>query len=401
MDHSLIRKLTKSSGSKIVLLILDGLGGIPAGPNGKTELEQANTPNLDRLAKEGVCGLHEPISAGITPGSGPAHLSVFGYDPIEHQIGRGVLEALGVNFDLQPGDVAARGNFCTVDANGLITDRRAGRIATEINAGLCDMLRTIKLPGVELFVDPVKEHRLLVVLRGEGISGDVEDTDPQAEGVKPLDPKATSPAGEKTAGLIKQFVDQAAEVIGKESPANMLTLRGFATRPSWPTFGEVYGMKAAAVASYPMYRGVGKLVGMEALETGSEIEDEVDTLEQSWNDYDFFYFHVKKTDSYGENGDYDHKVEVIEHVDALIPRFTALKPDVIVVTGDHSTPSALKAHSWHPVPVLIWSPVCRPDGVQSFGESACLGGALGNNVPGKSLLPIAMANAGRLEKFGA
>lgn len=401
MNFEVVRKLVRAAETKIVLFIMDGLGGLPMEAGGKSELEAAKTPNLDRLAAEGVCGLHEPIAAGITPGSGPAHLSVFGYDPMEHQIGRGVLEALGVNFDLGPGDVAARGNFCTVDGSGLITDRRAGRIPTEKNSELCAKLRNIKLNGAELFVDTVKEHRLLVVLRGEGLSGDLEDTDPQAVGKKPLEPKATSPAGKKTADLVKQFVDQAAEVLADERPANMLTLRGFASRPTWPTLGELFGVRTAAIASYPMYRGVAKLVGMEALETGPEIEDEFTTLEQHWDKFDFFYFHVKKTDSYGEDGDFDHKVAVIEKVDALIPRLTALNPDVVVVTGDHSTPSALKSHSWHPVPVLLRSRYCRPDGVVSFGESACRSGGLGPRIPGAALMPLAMANGGRMEKFGA
>ena len=401
MDLDLIRKLSKPAETKVVLFVLDGLGGIPSGPARKTELESASTPNMDGLTSEGICGLHDPIGPGITPGSGPAHLSIFGYDPIEYQIGRGVLEALGVNFDLQPGDVAARGNFCTVDAAGLITDRRAGRIPTETNQDLCALLRNARLEGVELFVDTVKEHRLLVVLRGDGLSGDLSDTDPQAEGKKPLEPTATSPEAARTVDLVKDFVSQAQKILADQRPANMLTLRGFASRPTWPAIGEIYGLRAAAIASYPMYRGVGKLIGMEALETGPEIEDEFDTLERSWNDYDFFYFHVKKTDSYGENGDYAHKVQVIEKVDKLFPRLTALKPDVVVVTGDHSTPSAMKAHSWHPVPVLLWSPLCRPDGVARFAESACVAGGLGPRIAGSALMPLAMAHAGRIEKFGA
>ena len=401
MDFQLAQKLIIENESKVVLFIMDGLGGIPSGPQNKTELEAADTPNLDALAKEGVCGLHQPIGSGITPGSGPAHLSVFGYDPIVHQVGRGVLEAIGVNFDLQAGDVAARGNFCTVDDAGVITDRRAGRIPTEKNTELCELLRGITVPGVEVFIETVKEHRFLIVLRGPGLSGEIEDTDPQAVGKKPLAPKAEQSGAEDTAAYVQQFIDQAAAVLKDQHPANMLTLRGFASQPRWPTIGEIWGVKAGAIAAYPMYRGVGKLVGMEVIETGTEVEDEFDTLEKRWNDYDFFFFHVKPTDSAGENGDYDLKVSIIERVDRLIPRLMALKPDSLLVTGDHSTPAAMKAHSWHPVPALLWSPLCRPDDVRVFGERACVNGGLGPRIPGADLMPLMMANAGRLEKFGA
>jgi len=401
MDFSLAQKLTVNSDKKVILMVLDGLGGLPGGPEGKTELETASTPNLDSLAHEGICGLHVPVGPGITPGSGPAHLGVFGYDPMKYQIGRGVLEALGVNFDLAAGDVAARGNFCTVDADGFITDRRAGRIPTEKNKKLCEILRGVKVPGVEIFVEPVKEHRMLLVLRGDGLNGAVNDTDPQAEGLKPLEPEPAKPGARKTAGLVKKFVDGAAAALSAMKPANMLTLRGFAQRPDWPTFGDIWGVRAAAVAAYPMYRGVAKLVGMDVLETGTELEDEFDTLIERWNEYDFFYFHVKPTDSAGEDGDFNRKVSIIERVDRQIPRLMQMKPDVLVVTGDHSTPAVMKAHSWHPVPTFIWSELCRPDSVKAFGETACAAGALGYGFPAVDLIPLAMANAGRLEKFGA
>ncbi len=401
MDFEILKRLHVENESKVVLFIMDGLGGLPSGSEGKTELEAAHTPNLDALAAKGICGLHEPIGPGITPGSGPAHLSIFGYDPIQHQVGRGVLSALGIEFDLQEGDVAARGNFCTIDKNGLITDRRAGRIPTETNKKLCEKLRTIKVPGVEVFVEPVKEYRLLLVLRGTGLEGAIADTDPQQVGKEPLDPRAYDSASEKTAGLVKQFLEQAREVLANEKPANMLTLRGFASRPSWPTFPEVFGVRAAAIAGYPMYRGVAKLVGMDVLDTGSEVPEELDTLEKRWNDYDFFYFHVKKTDSSGEDGDYDKKVHIIEDVDKQIPRLLDLDPDVVVVTGDHSTPCAMQSHSWHPVPVLISGKNCRTDSVTTFGERACMAGGLGPRIPGTALMPIAMGHAGRFEKFGA
>jgi 2,3-bisphosphoglycerate-independent phosphoglycerate mutase len=364
-------------------------------------LEAAHTPNLDSLAARAVCGLQQPVGPGITPGSGPSHLGLFGYDPFKYEVGRGVLSALGVGFDLGFQDVAARGNFCSVDDHGRVTDRRAGRIATDKNRELCQLLRQIELPQVEFFVQPVKEYRFLLVLRGKGLSGDVSDTDPLEVGKQPLAPQAGSQEGEATARLVAQFVEQAREILADHDPANMLLLRGFAKRPSWPAMEEVYGLRAAAIAAYPMYRGVAKLVGMQVLETGQEVEEEFATLEEHWNDFDFFYLHVKRIDSAGEDGDFERKVALIEEVDTLVPRLLDLKPDVMVVTGDHSTPSPMKYHSWHPVPVLLWSERCRTDEVDRFGERACMRGGLGPRISAVDLMPLALANAGRLEKFGA
>lgn len=402
MELDFIRALLRPSDSKIILLILDGLGGLPRQSDGLTELEAAYTPNLDRLAAEGVCGLHQPIAPGVTPGSGPAHLAVFGYDPVKFQVGRGVLSALGIDFELKSGDVAARGNFCTIDSAGLVTDRRAGRIPTEKNRELCAMLKEkVRLPGAELFVEPEKEHRFMLALRGEGLNGEVHDTDPQQTGKAPLAPKAVSPEGEKTAQILTHFVKQAREVLKDQLPANMTLLRGFSKRPDWPLFGEAFGLKAAAIATYPMYKGVSKLLGMEVIEAGETLDSELKALEKRWGDYDFFYFHVKKTDSAGEDGDFDRKMRVIEDLDTKIPRMMALKPAVLIVTGDHSTPSQMRSHSWHPVPALIWSKFSRADRVEKFGESACRSGSLGANFPAVDLIPLALANAGRLEKFGA
>ena len=401
MDLDFIKTLVKPSETKIVLLVIDGLGGLPRKSDNLTELEAANTPNLDSLAKKGICGLQQPVGPGITPGSGPGHLGIFGYDPVKYKVGRGVLAALGIGFDLQPGDVAARGNFCTIDENGNVLDRRAGRIPTEKNKELCELLRTIKLPGVEVFVETVKEHRCLIVLRGENLSGDLIDTDPQEIGKKPLQPQALSSDGTHTAELVSQFLDQVNNVLADQHPANTILLRGFSKKPNWPSMQEAFGLKSAAIAGYPMYRGVSKLIGMDILETGSTIKDEFTTLENHWDDYDFFYLHVKKTDSAGEDGEFDRKVSVIEETDREIPRLLELNPDVIIVTGDHSTPSLMKAHSWHPVPVLIWSKLCRVDTVDCFGERACITGGLGNRLPAIDLMPLALANAKRLEKFGA
>jgi 2,3-bisphosphoglycerate-independent phosphoglycerate mutase len=403
MDFDVIKPLVvEGVKNKIVLLVMDGLGGLPIEPGGKTELEAAQTPNMDALAEKSLLGLHEGIRSGITPGSGPAHLALFGYDPIKYVVGRGVLSALGIDFDLQEQDIAARGNFCTVDDEGRVTDRRAGRIPTEVTERLCKLCReNVSIPGVEVFLEPVKEYRFLLVMRGKGLRANIRETDPQVEGKKPLLAKALNPESEKAAQLVQEFVRQAEKILANESPANMFLLRGFAQLPNWPKFPEALHLKAIAIAMYPMYRGVAKLVGMDSPTAAQSYEEEIDMLERYWDAYEFFFVHIKKTDSYGEDGNFDAKVHEIEKVDALLPRILALDPSVLIITGDHSTPSLMKQHSWHPVPVLLHSKLCRPDGIASFGERACRGGGLGVRFPAFELMSLAMAHAGRLEKFGA
>jgi 2,3-bisphosphoglycerate-independent phosphoglycerate mutase len=402
MDLKKRSALVSKNDSKILLLVMDGLGGLPKDPGGPTELEAAGTPNLDDLAAKSICGLHVPVGPGVTPGSGPAHLGLFGYNPIEYDVGRGVLSALGTGHDLSPTEVAARGNFCTVDGQGLVTDRRAGRIPTEKTAELCDKIRdNVELQGASYRISPVKDYRFLLILEGEGLSGEVADTDPQATGKKPLDPAATAESGKKTAALVAQFVDKAARVIADEHPANHMLMRGFSMKPDWPDFEELFGVRAACAASYPMYRGVARLVGMELLSPCDNFEQEIRAVKDNWKDYDFFFVHFKPVDSAGEDGDFDRKVSLIEEFDKSVPDFMDLGPDVVVVTGDHSTPAVLKSHSWHPVPTLLWSRYCRPDGVSAFGDRDCVTGGLGPRFPAVDLMPLAMANALRLEKFGA
>jgi 2,3-bisphosphoglycerate-independent phosphoglycerate mutase len=398
--HELTRNLNIDNGSKIVLVVADGLGGLPLKAGGKTELETARTPNMDALAERGVSGLMYPVLPGITPGSGPGHLGLFGYDPLHYTIGRGVLEALGIDFDLGPKDVAIRGNFCTVDESLAITDRRAGRIPTEKCIELVKKLRAVRIDGVQLFVEPVRDYRFVLVLRGDGLEGEVDDTDPQRVGAKPLAPKARTPGSRRTAEVAAEFVRQAREILKNDHPANMLTLRGFARKPPIPTMTEVYGLKAAAVAVYPMYRGLARLVGMTMMPQMTTVEDQVGTLKKNWDAFDFFFFHYKYTDSTGEDGNFDGKVQHIEKLDAQIAQIAALKPTVLIVTGDHSTPSKLKSHSWHPVPVVLAADTCRTDEVKQFGESHCLRGGLGQ-LEAKYLLPLALAHAERLQKFGA
>jgi 2,3-bisphosphoglycerate-independent phosphoglycerate mutase len=396
----LIKPLVVRNASKIVLAVADGLGGLPVEPGGPTELEAAATPNLDALVRDNVCGLSLPVRPGITPGSGPGHLGLFGYDPVEHQIGRGVLEALGIDFDLRSNDVAARGNFCTVDAEGRITDRRAGRIANEPARAVVAKLKQIRIPDAQVFVEHVREYRFVVVLRGDPAGAEVADTDPGREGVRPLAPKAENSESEPTARLIEQFIAQAAALLKDEAPANMVTLRGIARRPPISSMAEVYGLSAAALAVYPMYRGLARLVGMTVLDPGRNWTEQCEALRRHWRDFDFFFLHYKYTDAAGEDGDFQRKVERIEEFDAGFPTIVELGPDVLIVTGDHSTPAKLKSHSWHPVPVLLASDACRPDLVESFGERPCLAGGLGQ-LEAKHLLPLALAHAGRLAKFGA
>jgi 2,3-bisphosphoglycerate-independent phosphoglycerate mutase len=400
-DLAHLRELVVRNPNKIVMVVMDGLGGLPMERGGPTSLEAAHTPNLDALAMEGICGLHEPIGPGITPGSGPSHLALFGYDPFIYEIGRGVLEAVGIDFPLTPQDLAARGNLATLDAEGRITDRRAGRVATEVTARLCARLQAeVRLPGVEVFVRPVREHRFVLVLRGENLVPALSETDPQVLGVPPPPVQPLADEAARTAELLNQFLEQARSILADSHPANMVLLRGFARYPTIPTMGDVFGLRAGAIAAYPMYQGLAKLVGMTALESGPTLADEFTALEKNWADYDFIYLHAKKTDSSGEDGDFQRKVEAIEETDRLIPRLLALKPDVVVVTGDHSTPAALKAHSWHPVPILLAAATCRPDGVDRFGERACLRGSLGR-FPAVDIMPLALGHALKLAKFGA
>jgi 2,3-bisphosphoglycerate-independent phosphoglycerate mutase len=398
--QQLVRDLKTANDAKIVMLVADGLGGLPVEPGGPTELEAAKTPNLDALARRGVSGTMYPIAPGITPGSGPGHLGLFGYDPVKYLIGRGALEATGVGFKLGPKDVAIRCNFCTLDAAGNIIDRRAGRIASEESGPLAVKLRQVKIPGVEVFVEPVKEHRFVVVFRGEGLGDSVADTDPQKTGVPPLEPVAHDKDSQWTAEVAAQFLAGAQKLLAGHAKANGLTMRGFSAAPHLASYAEMYGLKAAAIAVYPMYKGLAQLVGMAIVGKPGTLQEEIDVLEKAWKDYDFFFVHFKYTDSRGEDGNFPEKVKMIEQFDAIVPRVMALKPSVLIVTGDHSTPARLASHSWHPVPTLLVADTCRPDGCKAFGERDALQGGLGH-FPAVCLMPLALAHAEKLGKFGA
>jgi len=370
-------------GGTIILVVLDGLGGLPHPDTGRTELESASTPNLDALAAGSSLGLIMPVAEGITPGSGPGHLSLFGYDPVTSMIGRGVLSALGVGFDLRPGDVAARLNLATVDGDGVVTDRRAGRPSDEDGQRVVEkVLEGIRAPnGVEVSLLHEKEHRAVLVLRGVGLGADLEDTDPQRTGLRPVPVTATDPASATTAEMIQGLLDQVGEILADEPQANTFLARGFAQFSPYPSFAERYGLNAVAVAKYPMYRGVASLVGMTVDGVPGSNEETVEVLEGQYGDYDFYFVHFKDPDSLGHDGDFEGKAAAIAAVDALLPRITALNPDVLIVTGDHSTPALYREHSWHHVPVLIASDWARPS-AEEFGETACRGGDLGV-IPGK------------------
>jgi 2,3-bisphosphoglycerate-independent phosphoglycerate mutase len=402
LDLDLMRELSVKTDSKILLLILDGLGGLPMDPSGPTELEAADAPNFDALAARSDLGLSLPVAAGVSPGSGPGHLALFGYDPLRYVVGRGVLSALGVGFDLGENDLAARLNFATLDESGKISDRRAGRIPSEKGTQLVELLNeNVALDGVETFVTHEKEYRAVAVFRGEGLSDSLADSDPQRVGLEPLPVKLTdhSPEAERSAALANAFVDQANEILRDQHPANTVLMRGFGMHPALPSFEEIYELDAAAIASYPMYKGLARLAGMKLLKEGEGIAGEFETLRENWDHHDFFFLHVKPTDAAGEDGDFGRKAAVIEEVDAQIPDLLDLGPDALAVTGDHATPAKLRSHSWHGVPFLLSSPYTLPT-AESFGERACAGGSLGA-FPAEEIMGLLMGHALKLNRYGA
>lgn len=397
--EELARELTQVNQAKIVLLVIDGLGGLPI--EGKTELERARHPHLDQLAKQGCCGLTDPLFPGITPGSGPAHLALFGYDPLKYQLGRGILEALGVGLEVGLKDLVTRGNFATLK-NGLITDRRAGRIATEVNQILCQKIQEkFKfINGIELVIAPGKEHRFVVRFRGEGLSDALSDADPQKEGQPPVPTKPLRPEAEGTASIVNAFINEVTNFLQDEPVANTILLRGFSKLPAIPSMTELYKVKPLACANYPMYKGLARLLGMEVENVGPSAGDLINALEKHYAFYDFIYLHFKKTDSAGEDGNLEKKVAAIEEIDAVIPRLLALKPDVFCITSDHSTPVLLKAHSWHPNPLLILSSNLPADNLPAFNERNCGQGSLGR-LPATAVMPLLLAASGKLKKYGA
>ena len=405
----ILKGLIKKNDSKILLIVLDGLGGLPV-KEGRTELELASTPNLDELVKKSATGMHIPVDYGITPGSGPGHLGLFGYDPLKYQIGRGILEALGLGMEVRNTDIAVRGNYATVKyENGtpVVIDRRAGRIPTEENRRVTQKLQENlkEIDGVQIIIKPGMEHRFAVIFRfpeplPQG-SDEINDTDPQEVGKSPLEARGKNPNAERVAEVVNKFVEKAAQILKDEPKANYVLLRGFSRKPDIPTMEERFGVRPCCVAVYPMYKGLASLVGMDIIEfSGSTIQDEIDAVKRVWDEYDFFFVHIKKTDSYGEDGNYGGKIKVIEEFDRYLPKFLELNPNVVAITGDHSTPSVIKGHSWHPVPLLIHSPYVLGETSERFTERECLKGELGI-IPAQKIMQLLLANAGRLKKYGA
>lgn len=394
-----LKPLLVKGGERILLIVLDGLGGLPK--DRCTELEAAHTPNLDRLAAQSSLGVTYAVGPGITPGSAPAHLALFGYDPIRHQVGRGVIEALGVGLELTPEDICVRANFATY-RNGVVVDRRAGRLSTEENRRLCERIRreVPQISGVEVVIEPGKEHRFVVVFRGPGLSDAISETDPQREGLPPSRPGPLTPEAVRTAEVVEEFLERAHKLLKDEPRANQILLRGFSRHPALEGFSERYGLRAACIATYPMYRGVARLVGMEVLETGPSWDEEIDCLSRTKDHFDFFYLHFKETDMRGEDGDFVGKLRLIESFDQKLPRILELGFPVLGITSDHSTPALLKAHSWHPNPFLLFSRYCLAEGKEGFSERSCAWGVLGQ-FPATQVMPLLLAHAGRLKKYGA
>jgi 2,3-bisphosphoglycerate-independent phosphoglycerate mutase len=407
VPYRVLKDLSLKTPTRIVCLVVDGLGGLPRAPGGPTELETARRPNLNRLAAASMLGLAQIVGPGVTPGSGAGHLAIFGYDPLLHPIGRGILSAYGIGMEVRPEDVCVRGNFATLDDGGVIVDRRAGRLRTEICRELCGVLQRAidRIEDVDVTFEAERDYRFVLRLRGPGLQDRVTDTDPQKEGHRPLPALSQDPASEKTARILNLLAPRAEAALRGRRPANGILLRGYARRPDLPTLPELYGLKPACVATYPMYRGLALLLGMEVLKTSEEEDLGVlaRTVAAHWDDYDFFFVHVKKADSHGEDGNFEAKVKVIEAVDReLVPVLTDRMPDVLMVTGDHSSPAVMRSHSWHPVPFLLHSKWIRRPAAPAaeFGETACASGLLGT-FPAREAMSHALACAQKLAKFGA
>ena len=403
---TLYSQLTLPTTAKLALIVMDGVGDIATKDTEfLTPLEAAATPNMDQLSREAIQGRMTPVAPGITPGSGPGHLALFGYDPVETQVGRGVIEALGLGIELKPGDVAARANFCSLDDSGLVTDRRAGRIETEVCERLCDILasKIKKVGSAEVIIQAGKGHRFVVIFRGVGLEAPILDTDPQREGLpiaKAIPADASSKKAQKAADLINAFYEVALPLLKDEQPANGFLMRGIAHQPDIPTFQERYRLKPACLAVYPMYKGLAQLVGMTKIEGPQTIGEQFNRYLELYDDYDFFFIHYKYTDMYGEDGNFEAKKKAIEELDEALPILLQKRPDVLAITGDHSTPCPMKGHSWHPQPVLLSSAFSGSDKLDRFTETGANLGSLGV-FEAKFLMRHMQAHARMFDKYGA
>ena len=401
IDFQYLSSIRKQTDSKIVMIVVDGLGGMTDPSTGQSELEAAKLPNLDKLASISSCGVSTPVLPGITPGSGPGHMALFGYNPIKYLLGRGVLEGLGIGAPIGKGDVAARGNFCLLGEDGKIIDRRAGRITTEECVELVELLKQIEIPGFGIEIHPVMDYRFVLVFKGDTSSPDVSETDPQITGVTPMISNPTSERGTGTALAVNLFTQRSAEILREHNgSANGILLRGFSNIPELPHFGASYALNPAAIAAYPMYRGVAGLLGMDVLKSKQTFEDEIKTLEANYSkNYDYFFLHYKPADSAGEDGNFAQKVAMLEEFDSQLERVLKLEPDVLVVCGDHSTPSYIASHSWHPVPFLISSNLSQGRVGAKFTENSCQDGSIGS-IRAEELMLLVLSHADKLNKFG-
>ena len=409
-----------SIADKVLFLIFDGLGDRPIPEFGyKTPLEAAATPNFDALAARSICGLSNALGRGVRPGSDVSHLAIFGYPMERYYTGRGPIEVAGLGIRLQEGDVAFRGNFGTVDGDWNILDRRAGRIRVvdEFTAAVDGM----KIDGVEILVRPGTAHRAGVVFRGKGLSANVTDADPHAEGlpVSLVRPKDDTKEAAFTAGVINKFMRASYEILDRmeanekrrqagQFPANFLLLRGAGMYPTMPTFEQRYGMRACCIAGGGLYKGIGAFLGMDLIEVegatalpDSSVRNKFIAAKKALEQYDFVFTHVKATDSLAEDGNASGKREFIEKCDLAAQELLDLPENVLlVVTADHSTACELKAHSADPVPIMFCSKHVRVDGVTEFGERAFASGGLGRMV-GADIMPTVMNVLGKLHLIGA
>ncbi len=396
------REWAQNDGGSIVLLVMDGVGDIPD-DRGRTPLEAARTPNLDRIARKASLGRTIPIAPGVTAGSVAGHLALLGYDPMAVKIGRGPIDALGVGVDLQPGDVVMRGNFATVK-DGIVIDRRAGRLPGDTAAELCFALNAklrFKFEGIETQIAQTAEHRFVLHLRGNNLSPQITDTDPGQNGLPAKPCRANAPQAARTAEIVNIVAKAAADFL-MINRANAILLRGAGARPHLASFNDHYGLNAMAVATYPTYRGIAAACGMELYPMmPSDAHDAINfavSALQGPNKHQFIFIHYKNTDTAGEDGNFDAKVAAIEHLDAALKPLVDQPPDVLVVAGDHPTPVAMRGHSWHPVPLMIaskWTPGGKN---QRYTERQCADGELGT-IKATDVMALAMGHAKRLRKI--
>ncbi|MCK4443355.1 MAG: 2,3-bisphosphoglycerate-independent phosphoglycerate mutase [Thermoplasmata archaeon] len=405
---------------KILLIILDGMADRPVAVLGsKTPLQAANTPNMDWFAKNGMCGQMDPIAPGVRPGSDTSHLAILGYNPHEVYTGRGPFEAAGVGLPMEHGDIAFRCNFGTIDADGTVRDRRAGRI----RKGTSEIARDLDgmpIEGVKVIFKEATEHRAVLILRGDGLSPKVTDVDPHAVGVKYHECEALEPEAGRTAEIVNEFVERSREILAdhevnkkrlKEGdfPANIILPRGSGVFPHLDSLEERFGIRSAAICGVTLIKGICRVAGMKILDvdgaTGGLDTDMIakgKAAIEALESYDFVFLNVKAPDICGHDGDPEGKVKVAERLDMMMSFIRKeLRNDVIMaVTSDHSTPVSVRDHAGDSVPLIVYGKDIRVDEVSSYDEISVTKGILGR-IRGSDLIHILLDQSGRAEKFGS